>query len=191
MTPSPAHLIARASDHFWQGNYATWRVCAIAAKVVGCYERGATLELAQAVMRSPDTIGNYAFAWNTFSLLRANLGDCRMIRELRIMRHRLSYLHFCRLGRKWVREEFNANQAFAYLVQAITENLSPEGLDLLIEADYPSPKPRPEVVPALALTGDTLERLRRSEPGAYVVVLPGFDWRDGDLVKVTKARKSR
>lgn len=190
MKPTAAHLVTRAARNYGASRVARWRFCFYAYKVVGRYEEGATLALADAIRRSVDTVENGAHAAGMyFTLCQLLPRHSRTIRNL--IRH-LDYLHFLRVYRVWKREEFSPMQAMRYLVEAMEQNLSPEKLDMLIDADYPSPKPRPALLPVFGIQDGTIERLRAEMPGAFVLILPLVDdWKAGDEAKVTKVRKSK
>lgn len=184
-----SHLLTRAAASYALGSRHIWVTCLCAARIVGRYDVGATLKLADAIQRSPDTVGNYATAGKLLLFFRRELP--RHYRSVRQVRNRLSYLHFCRVYRALKREEFSPRLALLYLIQAMRQKLSPERLDTLIDADYPAPRVRADVLPVFGIGDDQIERLRAEMPGAFVLILPGLDgWQAGDHARVVKVRKS-
>lgn len=182
------HLINRAAKNYKAGSQNIWAVCFDAMRIVGNYDKGATLQLARCIKRSVDTVENHALAGKTYTELRRGLKTPELVRKLRRCRSELSYLHFCKLGRRWARDNFRMWEALAYLTQAVDDELNDQQLDMLIEADYPSPTHKPDILPVWGIDDETVDRLRAEMPGAMIVVLPGFDWEPGDTVRVVRVR---
>lgn len=87
-----------------------WSLSALAAQVVGRYERGATLRFSERVGRKIDTVEQMAGGYVTFSAL----WRCDARRAWRA-RLRYSYRRFYELGGRMARYDLTAEQAFELL----------------------------------------------------------------------------
>lgn len=104
-----------------------WRTAFVAAVLVGRYD-GQTRELAAALARDVDTVGQWAQAartwldlWRQFRVV-SDLPACRA--RLRELRHCLTPSHFAAAGRLWRSHDLTAADVFAALDTAATNRAS-------------------------------------------------------------------
>jgi hypothetical protein len=125
--------IDKAVQALHRGNDYLWIVCLTAGRIVGKRD-GQTQELAQALLKSPSQVENYAHAYFGYKLSRKVITPS--------LRKSLSPGHFATLFTCWSRIEFDPALCSEYLEAAIASGMNSEQLREYIESDNNvQPKP--------------------------------------------------
>jgi hypothetical protein len=119
--PAYQRAARRAVAYDGQGKIKIFASCFACARVVGRYERGATIALARELHCSPDTVEARARAAVTYrELFRHFRTNPEVQRRLRVIRRQLGYSHFAEAGR-WLRADIHPLTVFAQLDTAARE----------------------------------------------------------------------
>lgn len=103
--------IQKALDAWRRGSDARWEFAEAAADVVGGYEVGATLSLAEQIKRRVDTVENHAVAWKLWTKVK-DYPDAELYRK------QLDIGHWIAVARHWRSKKWDEETAFDWLVLA-------------------------------------------------------------------------
>jgi len=145
-TDRAAILHRRAVRHFRAGNAQRWVACLAARRIVGHYDEGATVALADELYLSISQVRNLADAGRAYVAYR------KLSSHVQTLRKRLTTSHFavaCQLQGKYGFDDF---QALGYLAEAVEDGESVAAWRDRIDTIYSMKTPRLRIEGNITMT---------------------------------------